>query len=69
MLNPVTVSIDDATIARLAHDIHVGIYLLKQLREQGVPVLGSIWPVGVEHGSLTLAVDPVFGERTWTWQP
>lgn len=61
------VRIDPAVWAALGHDIHRGIYLVKQLREAGVPVVGSIWPIGVEHGSLHMATDPVFDELVWTW--
>lgn len=69
MSTTIEVSLDPETLKRLDHDIHAGIYLLKQLRERGVPVIGSIWPIGVEHGTLTLSVDAVFGDRTWTWKP
>lgn len=46
------------TIKRLSdQDILHGQRVLNELRSAGVPVLGVLWPTGVEGGRLTIADD------------
>lgn len=46
------------TVKRLSdQDILHGQRVLNELRSAGVPVLGVLWPTGVEGGKLTIAGD------------
>lgn len=46
----------------------VGVRALEKLREAGVPVVGTLWPMGVTEGELVSRIDPMFGEITFTWR-
>lgn len=63
----ICVTIPEQKWTDLGHDVHRGIYLLAQLREAGIPVLGSIWPTAVIVGSLTHRL--VDGALSWEWTP
>jgi hypothetical protein len=50
--------------------IHQGMFVLQRLRDAGVPVLGHLWPMGVESGVLSVgAPDLADGVVTYTWEP
>jgi hypothetical protein len=54
------------------HDnpIHQGMHVLARLRAAGVPVIGHLWPMGVESGSLTVGVpDLADGVVEYVWRP
>jgi hypothetical protein len=65
----IEVRIEPKTWVWLDHDVHRGTYLLNKLREAGVPVLGAVWPTGVERGRLTSSTDETFGDLVWEWVP
>jgi hypothetical protein len=45
-----------------------GLKTLERLRAAGVPVIGVLWPEGVEYGHLELSEpDLGSGEVTYTW--
>jgi hypothetical protein len=46
----------------------VGVKALEELRAAGVPVVGTLWPMGVTEGELVSRIDPMFGEITFTWR-
>lgn len=46
----------------------IGVEVLKKLRAAGVPVVGTLWPMGVTEGELISHIDPMFGEITFTWR-
>lgn len=46
------------------HDVHFGSTLLKDMRDRGWPVVGALWPRGVERGSLSW--DSATGD--WVWE-
>lgn len=49
--------------------VHLGQYLLRNLRELGVPVVGVLWPIGVESGSLVIGeVDLTTGCIEYRWE-
>ncbi len=53
--------------AKFDQPIHQGMAVLKELRRAGVPVLGILWPEGVQHGELT--VTRVDKQTIYTWVP
>lgn len=54
---------------RLKHQpVLIGTRALEELRAAGVPVVGTIWPMGVTEGELISRIDPMFGEITFTWR-
>ncbi len=49
-------------------DCYFGKVALRKLRAAGVPVLGSVFPMGVTRGSLTLTQsDDPFGDKLFVW--
>jgi hypothetical protein len=46
----------------------IGVRALEALRSAGVPVVGTLWPMGVTEGELVSHIDPMFGEITLTWR-
>jgi hypothetical protein len=47
-----------------------GVFILKELKSLGVPVVGALWPQHVESGTLTVeAPDLADGRVRWTWTP
>jgi acetyl esterase/lipase len=59
----ITVSIE----SKFIQPVHQGIATLKALKDAGVPVVGVLWPEGVQHG--TLSVTTVAGCPQYTWTP
>jgi hypothetical protein len=54
--------------SRFDNPVRLGLYLLSNLRELGVPVVGVLWPIGVESGELTIgSVDLVDGTVEYRW--
>lgn len=47
----------------------LGLRVMRQLRERGVPVIGILAPFGVEHGALTITMDDGLDgdEMVYTW--
>lgn len=53
---------------RFDNPIHLGLYVLRELRQAGVPVAGVLSPMWVEQGRLTVGEpDLCTGEVVWTW--
>lgn len=50
------------------NDVNSGMDVLRRLRGLGVPVIGNIWPHGVERGRLIITTDTAFGEYVFTWE-
>ena len=64
-MNEVTVSVDPT---RFDNPVHLGLRTLRNLRDAGVPVIGVLWPVGVESGLLTIGEpDLVTGVIEYRW--
>lgn len=53
---------------RATNDIHVGLLAIDRLKAAGVPVTGTLFPVSVTSGVLSIAED-VFGDIVYTWEP
>lgn len=48
--------------------IHQGMHVLERLRAAGIPVQGSVWPSGVDSGTLTMhEVDLGDGTTQYSW--
>ncbi len=61
----ITVVVDTS---RQPNPVHLGLAVLGELRRRGVPVVGVLWPVGVEWGVLTVVgPDLLSGEVEYTW--
>lgn len=61
----ITTTIDTS---RQTNPVHLGLQVLGELRRRGVPVVGVLWPVGVEYGVLTVeGPDLLSGEVIYTW--
>jgi hypothetical protein len=69
-MKPITIKTDKAQQERLRDNpILIGVAVLQQLRDEGVPVVGHIWPMGVTSGELVTTYDETFEEITFTWRP
>jgi hypothetical protein len=68
---PIQVIVTATVFDKLANDIHRGLHVLTQLRKAGVPVLGLLWPIGVESGHLHITVEEDLdgSNRVFTWTP
>lgn len=56
--------------SRHTNPIHQGLHVLERLRGAGVPVLGVLWPEGVESGVLSIEPpDLDSGATPYRWQP
>lgn len=64
----VTITVTRQQLVVLDHDIHIGNHTLRALREVGVPVIGVLWPMGVESGVLSMRVDSLTEDMVWTWE-
>jgi len=51
------------------HEIDLGMNWIILLRSRGVPVLGALWPCGVEHGSLETWQDETHMCVSWHFDP
>jgi hypothetical protein len=63
----ITVTISKATLRDFGADIHAGIHVLEALRKAGVPVLGTLLPMGVSEGVLTSHDDAMVDAIVWQW--
>ena len=48
--------------------VHVGNFVMRRLREEGVPTSESLFPTRVEHGRIIIEED-AFGDLSVTWEP
>jgi len=63
----ITVTIDST---KHENPVHQGMHVLAQSRQRGVPAVGVLWPVGVEHGELRMiGPDILTGEVEYVWRP
>lgn len=56
-MSVVTIRLSAALVVQLQHEAHIGMEAVRRLRSAGVPVLGAIWPRGVDHGRLVFRRD------------
>ena len=61
----ITLSVD---LSRFDSPIHRDMNLIAQLKNAGIPVIGDIWPEGVESGYLCVyPADLDTGETRYDW--
>lgn len=53
----------------LGHEVLMNLSVLARLRESGIPALGRISLQGVEHGTLEMIEDRMFGDVVYRWTP
>ena len=63
----ISVSFPSSALEAIGHEILCGIHILVELRKAGVPVIGRVWPTGVERGRLTTYTDQLFGDHIYEW--
>ena len=44
-----------------------GVHILDRLRAAGIPVQGSIWPIGIENGEMHVTMNDA--ATTFEWEP
>jgi len=53
---------------QLDHAVHIGNYIMQQLRDAGIPVIGSLFPLSVERGTLSVRTgDLATDDLIYTW--
>lgn len=63
-----TLTLDPMTLH--ANPVHRFLALVKRLRDEGIPAVGSIALEGVDSGTLSItAPDILTGEVTYFWEP
>lgn len=63
----IDIKIAASEVQRATNDIHIGLLALERLRQAGVPVVGTLFPVSVSAGSLTITED-IFGDLVYAWE-
>jgi len=63
----VEVRIPAAKLAKFDSEVHRGMLVLRELREAGVPVVGSLFPLGAERGVLSVEYDELVSDE-WVWR-
>lgn len=63
----ITVRIPKATLHGFGADIHAALHTLETLKKAGIPVLGSLLPMGVRDGRLITIDDNDAPDVVWTW--
>jgi hypothetical protein len=63
----VEVRIAAARLLKFDSEVHRGILVLRELRERGIPVVGSLFPLGVERGKLEVEYDELVSDE-WVWR-
>lgn len=65
----IEVRIPAARLVRFGNEVHAGMHVLKTLREAGVPVVGVLYPQGVESGVLEIERDDLaLDEWVYRWR-
>jgi hypothetical protein len=68
-MSTITVKLLASRVAQLQHEAHIGIEAVTRLRRAGVPVIGALWPRGVEHGHLATRTDQGDLVLEWHFDP
>jgi len=64
-----TVVITQALRERMPNQVNLGMATLDRLRSAKIPVIGTLWPTGVEHGSLSIREADEDGDIVYEWTP
>ncbi len=63
----IEVRIAAARLAKFDSDVHRGMFVLRELLAAGVPVVGVLFPLGVERGKLEMEYDELVSDE-WVWR-
>lgn len=63
----IEVTVDRDTITKWDHSLHVGNRVMTELRDQGAPVDGALFPTGVPRGRIVIEED-AFGSLVVRWE-
>jgi len=64
----IEVQIPQRVLDKFDNPVTRGMHILNALRGAGVPVVGTLWPEGVESGSLSVDLDDLaFDGRVYKW--
>ena len=63
----IEVRIAAARLLKFDSEVHRGILVLRELRERGIPVVGSLFPLGVKSGRLECEYDELVSDE-WVWR-
>lgn len=63
----VTITLERAKIEEWRNSVHVGNFVMKRLRDAGVPVNEGVFPMSVERGRIIIEEDD-FGDLLVTWE-
>lgn len=66
-MRTVVVTVERAKIDEWKNTITIGNYIMRRLREEGVPVNDGLWPVSIGNGKITIEEDD-FGDLVTTWE-
>lgn len=63
----IEVRIAAARLLKFDSEVHRGILIVRELRDAGVPIVGSLAPLGVERGVLSVEYDELVSDE-WVWR-
>ncbi len=63
----ITVEISKQRLSDLGSDIHAGLHILRALCGAGIPVVGTLFPMGVTDGTLTMTDDTIADKVVYAW--
>ncbi len=63
----ITVEISKQRLSDMGSDIHAGLHILNALNKAGIPVVGTLFPMGVADGTLTMIDDSVLETVSYVW--
>lgn len=63
----IEVRIAAARLLKFDSEVHRGMLVLRELRDFGVPVVGTLFPLGVERGVLSVEYDELVSDE-WVWR-
>jgi hypothetical protein len=59
----IEVRVSENKVTQLAHAVHVGNYILRQLKDAGIPMRGTLYPLAPEYGVLEIEADQLTGDE------
>lgn len=63
----IEVRIPAARLAKFDSEVHRGMRVLHELRDAGVPVVGTLFPMGAERGVLSVEYDELVSDE-WVFR-
>ena len=63
----IEVRISASKLAKFDNEVHRGMLVLRELREAGVPVVGTLFPLGAERGRLEIEYDELVSDE-WVFR-